>query len=113
MKDYKACGYYLYVKLIKVDDEIVSQGGIVIAGNTKREQKGKTYAEIMSIGGYCWSEYEGWCQGTNPKVGDIVNIAQYGGQDCEIPDDITQEEKQELSLWKLIRDTDVLGVKNA
>lgn len=108
MKNYKAVGYYLYVRLLEVQEEETSEGGIITrVGDTKREQKGKTYAEVISIGEDCWSEFKTpWC-----KEGDVVNIAQYGGQDCEIPDGISQEEKTELSRWKAIRDIDVLGVK--
>ena len=78
MKGYKAKGYYLYVRLLEVQQEQKSSGGIIVrTGDTKREQKGKTYAEVISIGEDCWSEFkEPWC-----KVGDVVNIAQYGGRD--------------------------------
>ena len=108
MKGYKACGHYLYIRLNQVAEEQVSEGGIVLPGDTKREQKGTTYAEVINIGSDCWDfASEPWC-----KVGDSINFAKYGGQDCDIPDDVTQEEKQELSLWKCIRDTDVLGVRN-
>jgi co-chaperonin GroES (HSP10) len=109
MKGYKACGHYLYIRLIQVEEEVKSSGGIIVRqGDTKREQKGATYAEVINIGSDCWDfASEAWC-----KVGDTINFAKYGGQDCDIPDDVTQEEKQELSLWKVIRDTDVLGVKD-
>jgi len=108
MKGFNACGHYLYIRLNQVAEEQISEGGIVLPGDKKREQKGATYAEVINIGSDCWDfASKPWC-----KVGDTINFAKYGGQDCDIPDDVTQEEKQELSLWKVIRDTDVLGVKD-
>ena len=109
MKEFRACGHYLYVKLLKVNEEQRSEGGIIVRANDsdKREQKGATYAEVMDIGEDCWDfASKPWC-----NVGDTINIARYGGQESEVPDDVSNEEKKEMSLWKVIRDTDVLGVK--
>jgi len=111
---YKACGHYLIIKLQKVADEKKSAGGIVFATNSdvkKREQVGMSIAEVVDIGQNCWagftdhdSEWHPWC-----KIGDKVMIAQYGGQVFPVPESLSQEEKEELALYRLVKDDDILA----
>ncbi len=110
-----ACGHYLIVKLDPVDDEIKSAGGLILStgkSNKKREQAAGSYATVINVGPNCWTgftdpdgNWNAWC-----KADDRVMIAQYAGQAFPVPDNVSNEEKDDLALIRLIKDDDVLAV---
>ena len=113
----RACGHYLIVELDKVDDETVSDGGIVLAtgsDNKKKEQNGEPYATVHDVGPTAWqghynAETGDWAAWAKP--GDRVMLARYPGQTYTIPDSgITSGEKELLGRMRAIKDTDVLCV---
>ena len=113
---FKASGHYLIVKLEPVESEQVSEGGIIIntlAKDKNREQAAMALADVVNVGQNCWGGFydkEGdahsWC-----AEGDRVMIAKHAGQGFPISPDLPKEEQDDLALYRLIKDDDVLAVE--
>lgn len=113
---YEACGHYIVVELEKIDEEVKSAGGIVIARDSElkhREQKGTSLATVKHIGVNAWQghttnpeqdvEWSPWC-----CVGDKVMISQYAGQAFPVSDSFSKEEQEKVTRLRVITDTDIL-----
>jgi len=113
---FKASGHYLIVKLDPVDDEQVSEGGIVLATTTtekKREQSAMALANVVNVGDNCWAGFYNREGDSNPwcKEGDRVMIAKHAGQGFPISANLPKEEQDDLALYRLIKDDDVLATE--
>lgn len=79
----KACGYYVLVETDEV--EVVSAGGIVIAGgkDVDRMEEAQSTGRIVDIGPMAFKGLESGCTGPDDwgvKVGDRVEFATYDGR---------------------------------
>jgi co-chaperonin GroES (HSP10) len=103
-------GYYVLVRVEKVEQ--VSAGGIVIASNTenKREQEGHDVGVVESFGPTCFTGFRGVndedstedrCKSIGVGVGDKVEFSRYDGK---VPRD------PEFKDYRLIQDQHIIGV---
>ena len=81
----EAVGNRLVVKPVHIDEEIKTETGVKLYYSQQTvaaEEGANDRGTIVSMGPYCWDDYEGkWA-----KVGDQVMWPRYAGRQVETPD---------------------------
>lgn len=108
----KPCGYYVLVKMEKVEQ--TTKSGIIIATpeQNKREQNGHYRGRLIAFGPTAYHGYAG-CDGDTPEerasqwgvqLGDVVRFQRYDGT---IEDDIDDDD----NLYRYVQDGMIIGIK--
>lgn len=104
MNKHKALGYYIVLKIKKVDViKEKTKGGIFIATSEEeaiKETLGADKGEIVSIGPLAWQDMQPWA-----KVGDLVYFDKYNGK--RLPND-DNGSNEEGCYYRVIADNKIL-----
>lgn len=87
-----------------------SAGGIILPNETTETEIWNTQvAKVHALGPVCFCNretLEPWPEGAWCKVGDFVRVPKYGGDRWWVQ---TDEDKNEVALFLLVRDLDIAG----
>lgn len=103
---YKTCGYFVLVEILKATNK--SKGGIILTGmDVAKENAARDFGRVLQFGP---TAFKGIKNANTPddwgvKVGDYVEFKMFDGKNS-----VTSKIIDEGKNYKLINDTDILGV---
>lgn len=118
--NHKATGYYILVEMDEIEKEQTSTGGIIIQERDRtRVQAACDTGKVLDIGPLSFAGYNGvpdGCKGVEAakhwglKVGDRVIYESYQGKSLEGLRAVSESDKEQNALLRLIPDSQIMGV---